>query len=71
MLLAPRVLSLLIGKISHDSTTSYICYKSAIDLSANVLAPLKFDLSEHVCAKREKMNRNYTDKKAEKLEMMG
>lgn len=38
MHLAPRFLSLLIGKISDDLTTSFICYKS--DLSANVLARL-------------------------------
>lgn len=38
--------------------------------SQGCLTTLKSDLSAHACV-REKMNRNYTDREAEKLEMMG
>ncbi len=38
--------------------------------SQGCLTTLKSDLSEHACV-REKMNKNYTDSGADKLEMMG
>lgn len=61
-------MQLLIEKICDGLTTSFICFKSS-----NVLAgfsQLKSDLSEHLCV-NEKMNNNYVDRDAEKLEMMG